>query len=62
MTVKWRVFKERLPPSWNPRWVVWDDYGEHLFATGREALAFVNSAIDDRKRSDFLAERMRNIV
>lgn len=49
MAGRWRVFKEKLPPSENPMWVVWDNrYGEYLFQTGRSALAFVNWELKKR--------------
>lgn len=58
----WKIFKEKLPPQWNPMWVVWDEYGEYLFRTGAEALEFVNCQINQRMRWHKLQERMRKIL
>lgn len=46
--IKWRVFKERLHSSWQAKWVVWDEHGEYLFDTGREAIGFVNWELKKR--------------
>lgn len=46
--VKWKVFKEKVPPAMSPMWVVWDEYGEFLFRTGQEALLFVNAELKRR--------------
>lgn len=53
--LKWRIFKEKLPDHFNPKWVVWDEYnGEFLFDSGDQALAFVNRELISR----FLAKSL----
>lgn len=60
----WKVFKENVPQPQGPRWVVWDEYGEYLFPTGREALAFVDKELRKRalarvvqRRQDYLKQQ-----
>lgn len=48
MGCKWRVFKEKMNEPWPAKWVVWDEHGEYLFNTGREALGFVHWELKKR--------------
>lgn len=59
--IKWRVFKERLHPSWQPMWVLWDEQGEYLFRSGREALAFVDSELRKRCWAETIRDRQEEI-
>lgn len=54
---KWKVFKERVPEIWCPMWVLWDDHGEHLFHTGKEALEFVNKELNVRGYAEVVRRR-----
>lgn len=59
---KWRVFREKVPRSWNPMWVVWDDhFGEHLFKSGCEALGFVHWELTRRKLAMLVSDRKEAI-
>lgn len=59
--MKWRVFKEKLPQSMQPMWVVWDDHGEFLFPTGVEALSFVDEELKRRRLGNLISMRQENL-
>lgn len=61
MACKWRVFKEKLPPSWQPMWVLWDEHGEYLFRTGREALEFVDRELRNREYANRIKRRQEDL-
>lgn len=56
--MKWKVFKERLPESFHPMWVVWDEASrEYLFRDGLAALDFVRHELIRRYCGAEIAKR-----
>ena len=59
---KWRVFKERVERKLKPKWVVWDEYyGESLFDTGEQALAFVHRELTNRRLAGIIRQRQEQL-
>lgn len=59
---KWRVFKERVEAKLKPKWVVWDEcYGESLFETGEQALAFVHRELTNRRLAWIIRQRQEQL-
>lgn len=59
---KWRVFKERVERKLKPKWVVWDEfYGESLFDTGEQALAFVHRELTNRRLAVIIRQRQEQL-
>lgn len=59
---KWRCFREKVPLSMNPMWVVWDDqYNEYLFKHGGDAVKFVQTELHKRYWSGVVGERMAQL-
>lgn len=60
---RWRVFRERVPESWKPMWIVWDDHlGEWVFPTGGQALGFVHWELTRRGLAQTVSDRRDSIV
>lgn len=59
---KWRCFREKVPLSMNPMWVVWDDqYNEYLFKNGGDAVKFVGSELHKRYWAGVVDERRKQL-
>lgn len=63
VTGKWRVFKEKVPTGWNPKWVVWEapNWEEHLFDTGEEAHTYVAEQISKRHWASIISKKIKEL-